>query len=984
MPIPSGSNEGDPEVFNKPCATLLPTRPSDGSDGGNRGGGSPKPPPIRNAPPPPGPKPPPPIIAPPRRRRRGGPTTPDPGGGWDRGLPPGFTFKHGGQFTGPRTGPTPECRCVYTGGPYSHPKMPPIEDRETGCTTSWLFFTYKCEPTSPGPTPPDPVDAWVATARARGDTVSVQRGTTTCKGTEKGCEGECSDTMVTIISCPRGPITPRPLPPPQPWQPPDVIGPFTPPPPFPDTAKPPPPPPKKKDPVFTPGPPFPYTAIPPPPPPPPKKKDPVFTPPPPFPDTAIPPPPPPPPPKKKDPILTPGPRFPDTAIPPPPPTSPPVVTNNDDAWINSFNKLDTPFKSAHIESTVDDSINFAPTNGAYEIFDRGYNLDIESNSTILNLVNAEGLTNGEANIGGLLKDSINLPLSNLLDSKYNSTIPYNGVSVGSILYQGNLLNNYLTTEAENILEDIKRSNLTSLNASTYLAQGLLTAAINGTLENYSLEFLQDIVNQGFISFPQGIPDLSSPLLNRPVAYGMIETRGDSLNPADHINGVASRMIQRSYVIPTDIDLTLKIITLGGGEGGVRFDMARNLEIITTTGTTAKVPDNGHEFLEIITQQNKVTTVTLNSLRNESYQYSIPDLSIMQGLLSPGGEYSVVLDASATNDDILDNVEITGSGQDIPPSMLFELIPSSLTNIESEVSEFRTTQAQYKLTWKTGDSDDAFNSTVSGFSGPRESYYLNPADPIVPYILEADVDGETYLTATYTDIDVQLLDINIPRRINKDFMISFTDQAKYDPFSGGSDLTSFSIGSPLQRTVTMIPSPFAEVQNDSYIKIVNALEDVSNQADTWALSFEKLLDETQKLKDLSIYDTSFTTQQSILGEALTCISSLNVNYDLSTGKGTGKGIPNADFYSLLPFNKVIKFLGEVPGSVINSIFAGDYNGIEVFSVKRNDLEPTFITSSRLKVGASDMEDLQIQKEIPSISYFPGKYSNSLIYGAGGPE
>ena len=667
------------------------------------------------------------------------------------------------------------------------------------------------------------------------------------------------------------------------------------------------------------------------------------------------------------------------------PPSPPVVveTNNDDVWLNPSTYLTYSYihhNPVFTESTLDSSINFIPTNGEYEIFDKGYNLDIESNSTILNLADIQTPTRIDTN--GLLNDSINLTLSNLLDSKYDSTIPYNGVSVGSILYQGNLLNNSLTTEAGNILENIKRFNLTSLNASTYLAQGLLTAAINGTLENYSLKFLQDIVEQGFNSFPQGLPNLSSPFLRRPVAYGMIETRGDSLNPADHINGVASRMAQMHYIIPTDIDLTLKIITLGGSETGVRFNMARNLEIPTVAGTTAKVPDNGHEFLEIITRQGK-KTITLNSLRNESYQYSIPDLSIMQGLLSTGGEYSVVLDASAINDDILDNVEITGSGQDIPQSMLFELITSSLTNIESGASEFRTTQAQYKLTWKTGDSDDAFNSTVSGFSGPRESYYLNPADPIVPYILEADVDGETYLTATYKDIDVQLLDINIPRRINKDFMISFTDEVKYDPFSGGSTLGSFSIGSSLTRSVTMIPTPFTEVQNDSYIKIVNASADVSNQVDTWAFSFEKSLDETQKLKDLSIYDTSFTTQQSILGEVLTTVSSLNTNYDLSTGKGTGKGLPNADFYSLLSLNKVIKFLGEVPGSVVNSIFAGDYNGIEIFSVKKNDLEPTFITSSRLKVGASDMADQQIQQRIPNIpSYFPGKYSDTLIYGAEG--
>ena len=701
------------------------------------------------------------------------------------------------------------------------------------------------------------------------------------------------------------------------------------------------------------------------------------------------------------------PTTPDLVDPFDPPSPPVVVETNDDVWINSVNYLtnnNTPSVPVYTENTIEivetggnntpqinkptevtfnNSINFSPTNGAYEIFDRGHNLDIESNSTILNLANTQGPTNGEVNIGRLLKDFINLTLSNLLDTKYESTIPYNGVSVGSILYKNNLLQSSLTTEAGKLLRYIRKYNLTSLHASTYLIQGLFKAVINGTLENYSLEFLEDIIKNGFISFPEGIPSLSTPLLSRPAAYNMIETRKNSLYPAAYTNGTASRMAQMYYIIPTDIDLTLKIITVGGLETGVRFNMARNLEIPTVAGTTAKVPDNGHEFLEIITRQGK-KIITLNSLRDISYQYSIPDLSMIQGLLSSHmPEYGVVLEASATNDDILDNIEVTGVGQDISLSMLFELIPSSLTNLDSQEGELRITQAKYKLTWdsNSGESVDVFNSTVSGYSGPRQWYYLNAADPMVPYILEQDADGETYLTATYNNIDVQLLDINIPRRINKDFMISFTDQAKYDPFSGGSYLDTFSSGSPLKRTVTMIPTPFAEVQVDSYAQTVKASngKDVSNQTDIWAFSFEKSYDETQKLKDFSINNTDFTTSQSILGEALTNISSLNVNYDLSTGKGIGKGIPNGDFYSLLPFNKVIKLFNEIPSSVVQSIFAGNYNGIEIFSVKRNDLEPTFITSSRLKEGGADMEAQQIQKEVPSIPYFPLKYRDTLIYG-----
>jgi len=150
-------------------------------------------------------------------------TTPG-GDGGQSGTPGGPTTPTPGGPTTPTLGDRQACRCVNTAGPT--PSSP--RKGSDGCTLTTFFFTYECEPASPGPNPPDPVDAFAAAARLiLGNTVSVQRGTTAspCKGST-GCDGECPGTYVTIISCPTEkqeyPIFPPESPPPPPPPPPNI------------------------------------------------------------------------------------------------------------------------------------------------------------------------------------------------------------------------------------------------------------------------------------------------------------------------------------------------------------------------------------------------------------------------------------------------------------------------------------------------------------------------------------------------------------------------------------------------------------------------------------------------------------------------------------------------------------------------------------------------------------------------------------------
>ena len=976
-----GGNRGNP-ILPAACFVLperdsgdrkLPTVPIGGPGGGGNRPVKPLPP-IKI----------PPRIDPPPKRRRGGPTTPDPGGGWKRGLPPGFSFKHGGQFTGPPTKPTPECRCAYTGGPYSDPRMPPIEDRETGCTTSWLFFTYECEPASPGPTPPDPVDALVATARARGDTVSVQRGTTTCKGTEKGCEGECSDTGVTIISCPRGPIKPRPLPPQEPdirvQLPKKIIPPvlvqtksiFTLDPSEPPTT------PDLVDPFDPPSPPVVVET---------NTLDPFDPPSPPIgtqskpgnvPTMDI----------SNSKELVPRTFFPPANTPPEDLGELQVLKPQE---VTSYGN-NTPEGYAikrtkeEPELTIDPT-TIPPKNLDNELYVKDKVLEIPYYDSILKYAHNTARIGGTLNLFNLFSSTVPKWLSDLLSTKGGKVFkPYSGTTIGANLFQTKVLENSFSRETSEFLNQIDNLNNTSLYLKDYLLTGIRKAINNGQIESYTPEWLLEIINASKSNYPTGTPKFSLNNLSgkKELAYELVRNKRISINPQQYSNGDDQRIVQRYRVLlPTDeLGMRIPVITQDGEE---TFLATTNLgvPVIKQDGEVV-TPELENEFVKVINRTGELVGVAAASLRDIAYVYDIPTLNKIYGLLNNtageegGKEFYHDLTFSSL---YADNAEkdLTATG-DHPQFSLWGVIPSSIQKTASPQEYLKSHSTKYELVWSSTDTDmSAFTEQVKLYSGPRFAHCIPKKDPITNHIFNVDAaDGKFYAQVTTHSLDIPLDGKVYPSPIPTDFMIYLTTAPEYNVLQGESTLDTFTPEEEVKRSIRMLLNPFSpQPEISKYVTPVKSPtgRGVGEEKDEYGFQYAGDLQQGTITSSVDKGDYSVTaTRSSILGTVLSLIDRIDTYYDLSTPNvGSGKMLPQLDLYSFLTVNQVIEFISSVPPSVIKEIFNGNLTGIEIFNPLRkprfgDPTEETYITASRQK-GATDLSTEQLFTHLPQdLNYY----------------
>ena len=69
--------------------------------------------------------------------------------------------------------------------------------------------------------------------------------------------------------------------------------------------------------------------------------------------------------------------------------------------------------------------------------------------------------------------------------------------------------------------------------------------------------------------------------------------------------------------------------------------------------------------------------------------------------------------------------------------------------------------------------------------------------------------------------------------------------------------------------------------------------------------------------------------------------------------------------------------EIPSSVISKVWDGSYNNVKIIPVKISDAEKSYLTSSRLKSGGTDLLSSRKQTIIPQdLSYFDIQYKGQL--------
>ena len=218
------------------------------------------------------------------------------------------------------------------------------------------------------------------------------------------------------------------------------------------------------------------------------------------------------------------------------------------------------------------------------------------------------------------------------------------------------------------------------------------------------------------------------------------------------------------------------------------------------------------------------------------------------------------------------------------------------------------------------------------------------------------DGNKYLKVTYTDVDIPLAGI-YPRAILADFMVFATDNPDYDPYYGTySNLTQYTEGKPVIRTLKLINNPFNDIYKESYVSKVPSPngKGVDNKIDSLAIVYNKGFTDGDKLKNLNYLSntkTNLVTQKPLLGTLLNTIETIDANYDLSGPLGTMKSLPQGDFLSFLTFSQAFNFIKDTPQEVISKVFDGTYNNIKI--------EPV-VVSSRTKPGTSTFESVRLAR------------------------
>ena len=650
----------------------------------------------------------------------------------------------------------------------------------------------------------------------------------------------------------------------------------------------------------------------------------------------------------------------------------------------------------------DTSPIFHTANSFFDVYDRAYNYDIETNQNVLKLATVRSSKSSGGDLNGIFDSFVDNTLNTFLGTQgqKNIYIPFNATTLGAYLYNTNFIRNSLNSNTVKALNLLSTYNTTSLHLSTYFINGLLNAVANGTVSDYSLTFFNDISNSGKQFFPNGIPTLTEVFDQRVTAYELIESKKKSLNTKSY-QGTAQQMIQMLYIVPTDIDLTVTIIAEDARTACVRVKFDGTVGVVKQDGTIENVATE-NEFLNIPRKRSGSfidRKITLKSNRDSAYQLPVPQLSMVDGLLGgaiPTGQtsnsdrirdYSVDFSVTGINNSLENNVEVSSLRETLPEAMLFSLMKETITDLPSSNLEFRKTQATYKMEWQSGDDTSTFNSVVQRHSGPRDSYYIPGGDPIASYIMQTDsVDTtERYITLTFNDLNVDIPNTILPRRILTDFVVYFTDVVQYTPFNGQSTLNTYETGEPLKRSVRLVPNPLIDVQRDSYARIRPSSNGrgVDGRRDLGAMEFVKGFEDGRKIIRLSKSRSNLLTQRSILGKSILTLSSIVENYDLDDGL-KGNRLPSNDFFSFFTLEELVNFI-KVPQAVRQSLFTGAYNGIslKVYPLKTSDIEKTYLTSSRLKVGGSNsiLSD-QIQTVVPKIGYFPQRVRTASFEGGRG--
>lgn len=607
-----------------------------------------------------------------------------------------------------------------------------------------------------------------------------------------------------------------------------------------------------------------------------------------------------------------------------------------------------------------------------KIYDTERNISVQSAPEILKRADMRTKKFGDPN--DIFNERIKTTLNDILRSKGGSSyVPFNGVTAGSYMFETKLVEKSVNQSTLNALDYIKNQNLFSFGLDTYLKKGIKRAILKGTANQYSPELIREMGTTSQVLWPRGLPRVAE-ANKREAAYNLIRQTRRSLDPNVYkADGTSQQVVRRTRQIPTDIDLTLPVVTRNGTLTGARFSNDDGLHIVTTSGTYGK-PKQQNEFFGIGKLDGTTAHVELKSNRDIAYAFDPNQDNVIKELLQNESLNTFEVSSAAPNPY---DIEVSSVSRAIPEIIVFSSMRETIETV-SDNSNLRTTNVTYELAWKTGDADNTFDMVVSGYVGPRATFYIASDDPIWNYILspleseDGDPIGRSFIKATFESLNTPLDGKVYPRQIYTDFALAPTNVIKYNPLQGGSVLSSYTAGNPIKRTITLAPSPFQSVQNESYVKSIRDDTDISGEKSRGGMKWTRNFSDGEYTQRLSTTKKDFSSSLSPFGLIYNTIKNIDDNYNLQDGYH-GKRLPKGDLVSFLNIKQFIE-MSEIPKDIKFGLFNGAYNNVMVYPALKDALEKTYITAARLT--GTDLSSQQIQPVVPERPYFDSRYKDRL--------
>ena len=279
-------------------------------------------------------------------------------------------------------------------------------------------------------------------------------------------------------------------------------------------------------------------------------------------------------------------------------------------------------------------------------------------------------------------------------------------------------------------------------------------------------------------------------------------------------------------------------------------------------------------------------------------------------------------------------------------------------------------------------DDAkFDEVISLYSGPRQTFSISNKDPIWNMIEQGDITeaSKRFIKLTFSTPDIPLINRNVPQWIFTDIMLIPTNVTTHDILQGKSKLLNETTTEPTARTLTFVDSPFPTPEGQ-YAVSVRSSTNPLGEADSFGMGFTKSFVNGQKLRSYSKNSKDISSTQSLLKEMIDLTTQIDTNYDLADGRTGTKTIFSGDFFSFLTLNKSIRFMTELPATVVDKFNTGGYNGVSIIPCPVTATETTKISTARLKSTGTSMAHQQLNTKIPlTLGYYSPVFKDK-VWGA----